>query len=152
MTRPRAKSVWRAAALAAALPLVVGCGSPEVELPPGNEQTTSAAPSDLPAPSLPNVPASYPYARLPLRGQAGKGASRVFVEGAGNPVVADVQLVDGSFCVMVELLASPARYTLEVRTQASDGKVSASTTVEVERDNSAPAPTNATLCDGTPAS
>jgi hypothetical protein len=135
----------------AALAGAVGCGSPSVDLPVSNDDVTSEAPpSELPAPVVNAVSARYPYAKLALRGSA-SSAVRILVEGAGNPVAASVQPVDGSFCIQVELPVSPAHYTLTVRSQAGDGRVSVPTTVEVDRANDAPPPTGATNCNGSPA-
>ncbi len=133
---------------ALALTAFTGCGSPSVDLPSGNDQTTSQAPpSELTAPSVRGVAGPYPYAKLALRGTAGN-AVRVIVKGAGNPVTTAVQPVDGTFCVDVELAAAPAHYTLDVRTQGGDGRLSVPTTVQVDRANDAPPPSDATLCGG----
>lgn len=137
-------------ACAAAATAVLGCGAPTVDIPEGNDQITSEAPpSELPAPTVHAVPGSYPFTRLAIRGIAAN-AARVFVEGAGNPAVGSVQPLDGSFCVVVELTVSPAHYTLDVRSQSPDGRLSAVTQVETARSNDAPAPADAKLCDGTP--
>jgi hypothetical protein len=127
------------------------CGSPSVDLPPGSKQVTSdPAPAQLKAPSVEATPTRYPYARLAVHGNAG-GAARVFVEGAGNPVEAAVQPLDGSFCIVVDLLAAPAEYTLKLESQSGDGRLSAPVEIKVDRANDAPAPSDATLCDGSPA-
>jgi hypothetical protein len=131
----------------------LGCGPPTVDLPPGNEQTTSdrdGGGQALTAPSLQPVPARYPHPRLAIRGVAA-GASRVLVEGAGNPVVAPVQPIDGSFCVTVELAAVPAHYTLDVRGQGGDGRLSEAAIVKVERARDATVNPGTELCDGSPA-
>jgi hypothetical protein len=134
-----------------AVAMLVGCGSPSVDVPTGNDKSTSdtAAAADLPAPSVQASPGSWPYGIIALRGNAGM-ASRVLVEGAGNPTVADVQPLDGTFCIAVELAAAPAHYELTIRSQADDGRLSAATVVEVDRANDAPAPTGAQACDGSP--
>jgi hypothetical protein len=135
--------------LAAAL----GCGPPTVDLPGGNSQTTSdrdgGGQGALTPPSIQPVPARYPHARLSIRGVAA-GASRVLVEGAGNPVVAPVQPIDGSFCVTVELAAIPAHYTLDVRSQGGDGRLSEAAIVKVERARDATVAPGTELCDGSP--
>jgi hypothetical protein len=128
-----------------------GCGAPTVDLPPGNDQITSdAAPTELPTPTVQPVPQRYPYAKIAIRGFA-SNASRVIVEGAGNPASGGVQPIDSSFCVDVDLAVAPAHYTLELRSQSGDGRLSGKATVELDRANDAPAPADAKLCDGTPA-
>jgi hypothetical protein len=132
--------------------VALGCGAPTVDLPPGNDQITSEAPpAELPTPTVQPVPARYPYGKLAIRGIATNGL-RVIVEGAGNPASGPVQPVDGSFCVVIDLDVAPARYTLELRSQGGDGRLSAPANVEVDRANDAPAPPDAKLCDGSPAS
>jgi len=127
------------------------CGGPEVDVPAGNDKVTSdPASSDLPAPTVQKMPGSYPYAVLAVRGSA-PNAVRILIEGAGNPVVAAVQPVDNTFCIPVDLAAAPARYTLQVRSQHSDGRLSPITEVELDRDNGAAAPADAKLCDGSAA-
>ena len=130
----------------------VGCGPPSVDVPTGNDKPTSDKPvgGDVPPPSVQAPPANYPYTRLALRGSAGN-ATRVFVEGAGNTVEGNVQPLDQSFCVEVDLMAAPAHYTLTVRSQSSDGTLSQPKSVDLQRDNSAPKPTDEKLCDGSPA-
>jgi hypothetical protein len=136
---------------AAAL-LVLGCGAPSVDVPAGNNNATSDTKVEkLVAPTVEDVPKSYPYARIALRGNAGNGTIRVLVKGAGNPVTAPVQPVNFDFCVNVDLAAAPAEYTLTLQSMAGDGALSAETTVTVNRSNDAPAPPNAKLCDGSPA-
>jgi hypothetical protein len=132
--------------------LAVACGAPEVDVPEGNDQMTSPSltASALPTPTIERVPSRYPYARLAVRGNAGN-ATRVLVEGAGNPVAATVSPLDKSFCIVVELAAAPANYSLSLRSQGGDGKLSAPVTIEVDRSNEAPAPANTELCDGSPA-
>ena len=138
----------RSLILLSALVASSGCGAPSVDLPPGNEQTTSdAAPTELPAPNVSPVPARYPYPKIAIRGFA-TNASRVIVEGAGNPATGSVQPIDGSFCVDVELAAAPAQYTLDLRSQSGDGRLSPAATIKIDRANDAPAPTDAKLCDG----
>src|SRR6187549_2116185 len=111
------------------------CGAPDVELPPSGPTTSDAGGGgDLPKPTVTNAPAKYPYAKLALRGTA-PNASRVIVEGAGNPATGNVQPVDGNFCVVVDLAAAPAHYVLEVKSQAGDGRVSEAAKVELDRDN-----------------
>jgi hypothetical protein len=136
---------------AACAALLTACGTPDVDTPPGNEKSTSQQPQqgDLPAPSVQAAPSKWPYSLLALRGNAGS-AVRILVEGGGNPTVANVQPLDGSFCIQVELSAAPAHYKLTVRSQASDGRLSAPSIVEVDRANDARAPADAKLCDGTP--
>jgi hypothetical protein len=131
--------------------VAVGCGAPSVDVPAGNDKITSDNPdpaADVPAPSVQAPPARYPYPRIALRGFA-PNATRVFVEGAGNPIAATVQPVDGSFCIVVDLNVTPARYTLDVKSQAGDGRLSTAATVELDRAGDAPAPVDAKLCDGT---
>lgn len=130
--------------------LLTACGAPSVDVPQGNDKTTSDAPaSDLPPPSVTGTPGQWPYATVALHGNAGQ-AARILVEGAGNPVAAAVQPIDGSFCVNVELAAAPAKYTLTIRSQATDGRLSEPTTVEIDRANDAQGPSDAKACDGTP--
>jgi hypothetical protein len=130
---------------------VVGCGAPSVDVPHGNDQVTSQAPAaHLNAPSVEASPGTYPFANIAIRGNAG-GAARILVEGAGNPLEASVQPLDGTFCVNVQLAAAPAEYTLTLRSQAGDGRLSEPVLVHVDRANDAPVPKDATLCDGTPA-
>lgn len=135
-----------------ALAALASCGAPSVDVPAGNDRITSDGGSggDLSSPSVTPPPARYPYAKLALRGTA-PNATRVIVEGAGNPVAAQVQPVDNSFCVVVDLAAAPAHYTLEVKSQAGDGRLSPGATVELDRANDAPPPPDGKLCDGTPA-
>lgn len=130
----------------------IGCGPPSVDVPAGNDNPTSDKPvnGDVPPPSVQAPPAKYPYTRLALRGTAGN-ATRVFVEGAGNTVEGNVNPLDQSFCVEVDLMAAPAHYTLTVRSSSSDATLSAPKSVDLDRDNSAPKPTDEKLCDGTPA-
>jgi hypothetical protein len=130
----------------------VACGAPSIDVPPGNDKITSddVVAADLPQPTVSALPSQYPYARIAVRGFA-PNATRVFIEGAGNPVAAQVQPVDGSFCVVLELVVSPARYTLDVISQAGDGRLSESAMVHVDRANDAPALPDAKLCDGSPA-
>jgi hypothetical protein len=121
-----------------------------VDVPPGNDSPTSDKPAaELTAPSVTDTPGSYPFTKVALRGNAG-GAARIFVDGAGSPIEADVQPVDGSFCIVVELDVAPAVYTLSLRSQAGDGRLSAPVSVKINRANDAPRPSDATLCDGTP--
>ena len=130
---------------------VVACGSPSVDVPHGNDPVTSQAPpTQLNAPSVQASPGTYPYAQIAIRGNAG-GAVRVVVDGAGNPVEATVEPLDGTFCIVVELAAAPAEYDLKLRSQAGDGRLSEPVEIKVDRANDAPKPQNATLCDGTPA-
>lgn len=127
------------------------CGGPEVDVPAGNDKVTSdQATSDLPPPTVQKLPGSYPYPTLAVRGNA-PNAVRILIEGGGNPVVGSVQPVDNTFCIPVELAAAPARYTLTVRSQHSDGRLSAPTEVELDRDNGASAPADAKSCDGSAA-
>src|SRR5690349_19159831 len=62
-----------ALALVAAL-AALNCGPPEVEVPAGNDNPTSdpvqGQNADLPPPTVENVPKSYPFSRLALRGTA----------------------------------------------------------------------------------
>jgi hypothetical protein len=142
-----------AIALFAAL-AAIHCGPPDVEVPTGNDNPTSDTPqgqtSDLPPPTVENVPKSYPYTRLALRGTA-TNAVRVYVEGLGNPVPKEVNPLRNEYCVQVDLVTSPAHYTLTVYSQSGDGKLSKKTTVEVDRTKDAPAPADAKLCNGEPA-
>lgn len=130
----------------------VGCGAPTVDVPPGNDKITSddVVAADLPQPSVALLPAQYPYARIAVRGVA-PNATRVFIEGAGNPVAVQVQPVDGTFCAVLDLAVSPARYTLDITSQAGDGRLSESAMVFIDRANDAPAMPDAKLCDGSPA-
>jgi hypothetical protein len=113
-----------------------------------NRMTSQSGPTELNAPSLQATPDPYPYDRLALRGNAG-GAARVIVEGAGNPAEANVQPLDGTFCIVVDLAAAPAEYTLKLRSQSGDGRLSSPVEIKVNRTKDAPAPSSATLCDGT---
>ncbi|HVH43955.1 MAG TPA: hypothetical protein VM925_16500 [Labilithrix sp.] len=136
--------------LVALASVAVACGPPSVELPKGNDQITSdTPPTELPAPSLQAVPESYPFRKLAIRGVAAN-AARVIVEGAGNPATASVQPLDGTFCVIVELNTSPADYTLTLRSQSHDGRLSLPANIGVSRASTAPVPLDAKLCDGSP--
>src|SRR6185295_9102512 len=93
------------------LPFASACGAPSVDVPTGNDKSTSdptATESALPAPTVDDAPKQYPYAKLALRGMAGQNALHVFVEGGstGNPVVGQVNPVNGQYCVDVEVAAS----------------------------------------------
>jgi hypothetical protein len=139
------------AAVAFAALALSACGAPDVELPPGQQVTSDAGGGGtLSKPTITNAPAKYPYAKLALRGTA-PNASRVIVDGAGNPATGNVQPTDGAFCVVVDLAAAPAHYVLEVKGQAGDGRVSESAKVELDRDNAASPPADSKLCDGSPA-
>jgi hypothetical protein len=130
--------------------LLPACGAPSVDVPRSSDKATSDVPAaDLPAPSVSETPGEWPYAKVALHGNAGQ-AARVLVEGAGNPVAAAVRPLDGSFCVNVDLAAAPAHYTLTIRSQATDGRLSEPATVEIDRANDAQGPTNAKACDGSP--
>ncbi|HEY8073164.1 MAG TPA: hypothetical protein VIF62_03625 [Labilithrix sp.] len=130
--------------------VLAACGAPSVDVPQGNDAVTSDAPaSDLPPPSVSGQPGSWPYAQVALHGNAGQ-AARILVEGAGNPVAAEVQPLDGTFCVNVELAAAPATYTLTIRSQATDGRLSEPATITIDRANDAHAVSDAKACDGTP--
>lgn len=121
---------------------LAGCGAPSVDVPQGNDKSTSDQPKDtspLPPPSVQGAPSKWPYSKIALRGNAGQ-AARILVDGAGNPAVADVQPLDGTFCIVVELAAAPAHYKLDVRSQGSDGRLSEPAVVEVDRANDAQAP------------
>jgi hypothetical protein len=122
-----------------------------VEVPHGNDAMTSPDPStaDLPAPTITTVPSKYPFRSLAINGNA-TNAARVILSGAGNPLSANVDPIDGKFCLDVDLPTSPADYTLTIEGQSTDGRLSKSTSLHVIRSNDAPAPTNAQLCDGTP--
>src|SRR5262245_11699930 len=102
---PRASvlpAAMRSAVIVAAV-LVTACGTPSVDVPPGNDQSTSDKPDEpLSAPSVADAPKTYPYPKLALRGTAGSSAVRVLVTGAGNPATASVQQVNGDFCVDVD--------------------------------------------------
>jgi hypothetical protein len=122
-----------------------------VDLPGGGKPITSdPAPAQLNAPSVETAPSRYPFTRLALHGNAG-GAARVFVEGAGNPAESAVQPLDGTFCIVVDLAAAPAEYTLTLQSQSGDGRLSAPVQIKVDRANDAPPPSDATLCDGSAA-
>lgn len=140
-------------AVLAAAGCLAGCGAPSVDVPQGNDKATSdqqEQQGDIPAPSVQGAPSRWPYSKMALRGNAGQ-AARILVEGAGNPAVANVQPLDGSFCIDVELAAAPAHYKLTVRSQGNDGRLSDPSVVEVDRANDAQAPADAKLCDDTPA-
>lgn len=130
----------------------VNCGPPDVDTPAGNDKSTSDEPvtTETPPPSVSAVPRSYPYSRLALRGNAPDGI-RVIVKGAGNPRVGPVQPQNGDFCIVVDLTTVPASYQLTIESQGGDGKLSRPVTVEVDRTKDAPPPTDAKLCDGSPA-
>ncbi len=130
--------------------LLAACGAPSVDVPKGNDNVTSDEPaSDLPPPSVTGQPGAWPYAQVALHGNAGQ-AARILVEGAGNPVAAEVQPLDGTFCVNVELAAAPAMYTLTIRSQATDGRLSEPATIQIDRANDAKPVSDAKACDGTP--
>jgi hypothetical protein len=131
--------------------LAVACGPPDVEVPDANSAVTSPqqASTKLVAPTLQALPPKYPFRTLVLRGTAAN-AERVIVQGTGNPVVGNVQPIDGTFCVEVDLPTSPASYTLSIKSQSADGSLSPETETKVARASDAPPVTDGKLCDGSP--
>lgn len=124
------------AALLAAL-ATWGCGAPSIDLPAGGETTSDnvnadGVGADLPAPTVTSVPGPYANHKVAVQGRA-FNAARVVVDGAGNPAATAVQPVDGSFCVIVDLNVAPAIYYLDVRAQSSDGRLSAPSTITIDR-------------------
>lgn len=132
----------------------VGCGLPDVEVPGGNQALTSDKPESEASVALPVVkdaPSTYPNRTLVIRGIA-VDAARVFVKGAGNPVVANVSAGNGdTFCVAVDLATPGAEYALEIQSQNTSGDLSDTVELKVKRQADAPPPpAGTTLCDGTP--
>jgi hypothetical protein len=131
--------------------LSVACGPPDVEVPDANSAVTVSQQSTgkLVAPTIQSLPAKYPFRTLVLRGTAAN-AERVIVEGVGNPVIGNVQPIDNTFCVEVDLPTSPASYTLSVKSQSADGSLSPESEAKVARASDAPPVTDGKLCDGSP--
>jgi hypothetical protein len=139
--------------LLAGLAGLVGCGAPSVDVPSGNAQATSDESTTsaklLAPPFVQGAPARWPYAKIAFHGTS-TGATRVVVDGAGNPIAANVQPIEGTFCVEIDLDAPSAHYDLTFRGQSDDGQLSLAATLGIDRADDAPAPTDAKLCDGTP--
>lgn len=126
--------------------LAIGCGEPSVDRPDTSIFSADANTTPPATPELDAVPAQVPWPVVTLRGRA-SDARRIFVEGAGNPLVSSV-LPGDVFCVDVPL-ATPNVYMLEVRSRNSLGQSSETPALAtVEFDPSAPPVPGATTCSG----
>ena len=129
--------------------IISACGDPVADLPDaGNDRPPRPPPAP---PMLQPVPsrARYPFTRLALRGTS-VNASRVIIEGAGNPLSVPVQQVEFGFCSTLDLPRSPAEYILTLKSLDPRGEPSAPVEFKVYRDNTAPFVSDLVDCMGRP--
>jgi hypothetical protein len=150
MRSRRSSKRWCFPVLAGGACLALGCGSPGVDRPSGNDYILHPASTTAPPPpSVESLPSPYSYESVPIRGSA-PGAVRVFItiNAAGNAIAADVSQLDHTYCAQIAF-SEPAFYDISVTAMADDSSVSAeATSISLQYSPSAHTAERVTLCHG----